>query len=293
MRYAVGMDIGGTNTKAGVVLEGRGIIEKIEEPTESNDKYRLLNQITKIVEKFKTKYAIVGVGIGVAGLVDHRKGVLISSPHLPLKDFSLQKHLQKELGTPVFIDNDVNAAALGEHYFGAAKKARNFIYLTLGTGVGGAIFIDNKLYQGASGFAGELGHMMIDIKGPRCDCGVGVGCLEALASGAALEKITGRPGDEVTEKAEAGDKRAREALATIGKHLGVGIANIINIFDPELVIVGGKVPKAGAFLLDPAKDVIKKRTLAYRSRKVAIKTSALGDDAGVMGAAAMVFQGKI
>jgi glucokinase len=290
MKYAIGMDIGGTNIKAGVVSEEGEVVKLLEAPTDKQDKGLLLKQITNIVKNFRKEHAIKGVGIGIAGLIDYRRGVLVVSPHLPLKDFPLRDRLEAKLGITVIIDNDVNASGLGELYFGGARGAANFIYLTIGTGIGGAIFVDGKLYRGASGFAGELGHMMIDVNGPRCYCIAGIGCLEALASGSALEKIAKRAGAEVTAAAEAGDKDARKALATIGINLGVGIANIINIFDPELVLIGGKVSKAGKLLLDPAMEVVKQRTLAYSSRRVKIEISSLGDRAGVLGAAMMALQ---
>lgn len=289
MKHAVGIDVGGTNIKAGVVSEKGEVVKLLETPTEKQEESLLL-KLTDIVEKFRKEHTVEGVGIGVAGLVDHRKGVLVVSPHLPLREFPLKDRLEAELGTSIIIDNDVNASGLGELYFGGARKTKNFIYLTIGTGIGGAIFIDGKLYRGTSGFAGEMGHMMIDVNGPRCYCMAGVGCLEALASGSALEKIAKKAGAEVTAAAEAGDKDAINTLATIGNNLGVGIANIINIFDPELVLIGGKVSKAGKLLLNPAMEVVKQRTLAYTSRRIRIEISTLGDRAGVLGAAMMILR---
>lgn len=288
MVNAVGIDIGGTNVKAGIVTEEGKLIELVQEPTETDKESLLLDQITIIVEKFKKKHTIRGVGIGIAGLVNHTEGIILTSPHLPVKKTPLKTILEERLSIPVAIDNDVNASGLAERYFGAGKDALNFIYLTIGTGIGGAIFVNGELYRGINGFAGELGHMIVDLNGPLCDCNA-QGCLEIMASGTTLERITGHTGKEVAAMAKAGSRRGVEALRFIGKHLGVGIANAINIFDPELVVLGGKVVKAGEFLLNPAKEEIRRRTLGYRYRNVRIEISSLGDKAGPLGAATMIF----
>lgn len=292
MDYAVGIDIGGTNIKAGVVSEKGEVIEQWEEPTEGKSEDKLLDQITRIVKNFKKRYTIKGVGIGVAGLVDHGKGVVRVSPHLPLKNVPLKEILKTTLSLPVSVDNDANAGGLGERYYGIGRTASNFVFLTLGTGIGGAIFINGELIRGTKGFAGELGHMIIDINGPQCDCGAR-GCFEALASGSAIEKIAGENASAVTRAAKAGSIKARGVLTSVGKNLGIGIANILNILDPELVIIGGKVSRAGALILNPAIHVAKEQTLAYSSRKINIRISSLGDEAGILGAAAMVFHDKI
>lgn len=287
MARAIGIDIGGTNIKAGVVSEREGLIEMLHTPTQTGGKAQLTEQITTIVEKFRKEYNIKGVGIGIAGLVNHEKGEVVMSPHLPVKETPLRTILEKRLGIPVLLDNDVNACGLGERYFGAGRNALNFIYLMIGTGIGGAIFIKGELYRGARGFAGELGHMIVDFNGPLCACKA-QGCLEALASGTTLERIAGISGAEVSARAEAGGHRERDVLRFIGKHLGVGIANTINIFDPELVVLGGKVVKAGKFLLDSANEELKRRTLGYKYRNVRIEISSLGDKAGPLGAAKMI-----
>ena len=287
MAHAVGIDIGGTNLKAGVVSETEGLVKLLQEPTSRSRETQLIEQITTIVEKFRKEYTLKGVGVGIAGLVNHRKGTIVTSPHLPVKQTPLKKILEERLDIPVLVDNDVNASGLGERFFGAGKDALEFIYLTIGTGIGGAIFINGELYRGTTGFAGELGHMIVDLNGPLCDCNA-QGCLEAIASGTALERISGHRGEEVTALAKSGNRRCVEALKFIGKNLGVGIANAINIFDPELVILGGKVVKAGKFLLDSANEEIRRRTLGYNYRNVRVEISPLGDRAGPLGAASMI-----
>jgi glucokinase-like ROK family protein len=287
MVNAIGMDIGGTNVKAGVVSEEGRLVEMVQEPTKTDEESLLIDQITIMVEKFKKKHAIKGIGIGIAGLVNHREGTILTSPHLPVKETPLKMILEHRLGMPVAIDNDVNASGLGERYFGAGKDVLNFIYLTIGTGIGGAIFINGELYRGTKGFAGELGHMIVDLNGPICDCNA-QGCLEVMASGTTLERITGYTGEEVAVMAKAGNGRGVEALRFIGRHLGVGIANAINIFDPELVLLGGKVVKSDKLLLDSAIEEVRRRTLGYKYRNVRIEISSLGDKAGPLGASTMI-----
>lgn len=289
MAHAVGIDIGGTNLKAGVVSETEGLVKLLEEPTRRSREAQLIEQITTIVEKFKKEYTLKGVGIGIAGLVNHEEGTIVTSPHLPVKQTPLKKILEGRLDITVLVDNDVNASGLGERFFGAGSNVMNFIYLTIGTGIGGAIFINGELYRGTTGFAGELGHMIVDLNGPICDCNA-QGCLEAMASGTTLERITGHNGEEVTAMAKTGNRRCVEALKFVGKHLGVGIANAINIFDPELVLLGGKVVKAEKFILDSANEEIRRRTLGYNYRNVRVEISYLGEKAGPLGAASMILQ---
>lgn len=286
MSNVIGIDIGGTNIKVGIVSQKQKLLELWQEPTATDTEDDLIDQITKIVAKFKNKHGIQRVGIGIAGLVNHQKGVVFVSPHLPLYATPLKEILQDRLKMTVAIDNDVNVNALGERFFGAAKNSENFIYLTIGTGIGGAIFINGRLYRGIEGFAGEIGHTIVDMRGPICDCNA-QGCLEALASGSVLKKITGLRGEEVSIRAQAGDQKSIDALKFIGKNLGVGIANVINIFDPGMVILGGKVVKSGKILFDALTDEVKNRTLGYKYRNVRIEISSLGDKAGPLGAAMM------
>ena len=247
------------------------------------------------------------IGVGAPGLSNPETGILFTSPHLPgWQDVPLRDIIEKELGRKTFLINDANAAALGELYFGAAKGARNFIYITISTGIGGGIVIDGKLYTGASGVAAEIGHMTIDDEGPPCTCG-NKGCWETLASGTALareakrrleqgvktsilehaggdtEKVTA---EVIHQAALAGDSLARELIAKTGYYIGVGLASLLNIFNPELIVIGGGLSNIGDMLLQPAYKVAKERAFAKSWEAVRFAPPHLGRNSGVLGAAA-------
>jgi glucokinase len=226
--------------------------------------------------------------------------------HLPLLDSPVADLMAERLGLPVFVDNDANLAMLAEHRAGAAQGARHALMLTLGTGIGGGLVLDGEVYRGAVGAAGELGHVTIDMNGPRChgNC-PNRGCLEALASGTALARealriarerddsglaralAQGRTlaGPLVTELAHDGDPAALEALELIGSRLGVGIASLVNIFNPEVVVIGGSVVGAGELLLAPARAEVARRSLAPARDVVRIAAARFGVEAGMVGAA--------
>ena len=252
-----------------------------------------------------------GIGIGAPGISNPDTGVVFTSPNLPgWQDVALRDIIAGEMGLKTFLINDANAAVLGELNFGAARGARNFIYITVSTGIGGGIVIDGKLYSGAGGTAGEIGHMTIADNGPRCTCG-NTGCWEQLASGTALarearrriaegaetiisdyaggdiEKVTA----EVVSRAfDQGDGLARELLAQTSYYLGVGLANLINIFNPELVVFGGGLSNMGDKLLTPAYRVAGERAFKEAYRAVRFTRAELGGDAGVLGAAALALE---
>ncbi len=206
--------------------------------------------------------------------------------------------------------NDASAAALGEHHFGAGQGINNLILLTVGTGIGGGIIINDRLYNGPGGSAGEIGHMTIDVNGPRCSCG-NVGCLETLASGTAVAKeamkcinqgersslieiVEGKIEDITAEKVEVaarrGDPLASEVIFKAATYLGVGVANLVNIFNPEMIIIGGGVANMGDLLLNPARQVVNERAFSLPARAVSIVPAQLGNDAGLLGAAVFAFQ---
>lgn len=254
---------------------------------------------------------LLAVGVGAPGLVNSRTGIVATSPHLPgWWDVPLRDIIQDGLGKATFLINDANAAALGELRFGAALGARNFIYITVSTGIGGGIVIDGEIYSGATGIAGEVGHMTIDDEGPACNCG-NRGCWETLASGTALAREARRRIEEgadtsipahaegdvsrVTAKtvqsaAEQGDALSRELIGRTGYYLGVGLANLVNIFNPELIVVGGGLSNMGEMLLEPAFKTASER--AYREAFEAVRfvRAELGRNSGVLGAAAFALQ---
>jgi glucokinase len=313
----VGVDLGGSKILS-VVADARGkVISRDLRVTSASQGPEAV--IQAILESVRQAIAqadvsvsqLSGIGIGAPGISNPRTGVIFTSPNLPgWQDVPLRDIIAGEMGLKTFLINDANAAALGELYFGAARGARNFIYITISTGIGGGIVIDGKLYSGAGGTAGEIGHMTIADNGPRCTCG-STGCWEQLASGTALtrearrriaegaetiisdyaggdvEKVTA----EVVSRAfDQGDGLARELLAQTSHYLGVGLANLINIFNPELVVIGGGLSNMGDKLLNPAYQVAGERAFREAYRAVRFTRAELGGDAGVLGAAALALE---
>ena len=251
------------------------------------------------------------ISIASAGAVDFEQGVVTSSPNLPgWRDIPLRDMVSRKYRVKTFLINDASAAALGEHQFGAGKGVNNLIYLTVSTGIGGGIIIDGKLYLGPSGSAGEVGHMTIDVNGPECSCG-NIGCLEMLASGKAIAReairrisqgeessltkmVEGKLEDTTAEKvgaaAEGGDSLALEVISQAANYLGVGMVNLVNIFNPEMIIVGGGVAQMGDLLLVPVRRVAEERAFKLPAQAVRIVPARLGDSAGVLGAAVFAFQ---
>jgi glucokinase len=252
---------------------------------------------------------VLGIGVAAAGIIDSDNGKVAFSPNLPgWRDVPLRDAIEQRFGTSTYLGNDANLAALGEWYFGVKKKVANLIYITVSTGIGGGIISDGKLYTGCRGAAGEIGHMTIDINGPRCNCG-NVGCWETLASGTALTReairqiaqgtntsIIALVGGDISkvdakvvfEAAKQGDELAKELISRLGYYFGIGLANVVNIFNPELILIGGGVAKMGDLLLQPAIKVVEERAFATSAASVEIKPALLGDDSGVLGAVAFV-----
>jgi len=253
------------------------------------------------------------ISIAAAGAIDTRRGLITSSPNLPgWCDIPLRDMVREKYGVNTFLVNDASAAALGEHRFGAGKGVTNLIYITVSTGIGGGIIINGKLYCGSCGSAGEVGHMTIDVNGPRCECG-NVGCWETLASGTAVAKeairrlnngersslieIVGGKLESITAEtvgvaAQRGDSLALDVMTEAATYLGVGLVNLVNIFNPGLIIIGGGMAKLGDFLLAPARQVVRERAFQLSAQAVRIVPAELGDNAGVLGAAAFAFQEK-
>jgi len=261
-----------------------------------------LNQAGKSIPE------ISAIGVGAAGLSNPETGVLFTSPNLPgWRDVPLKGIIEEKLGIKTFLINDANAAALGELCFGAARNVLNFIYLGLGTGIGAGIVADGKICAGAAGTAGEVGHMVIHDDGPLCNCG-NRGCWEILASGAALARdarlrikegartsiLDYAAGDmerinaEIIQKAaQDGDRLAGELISRIAYYLGVGLANLINIFNPEMIVIGGGLSNMGDMLLGPACEEAGRRAFKQAYRVVRFACAELGRNSGVLGAAAL------
>ncbi len=301
-KYAIGIDLGGTNLRVALVSGEGEIIRKIKEPTSEN----ILDAIFKAAGSFFSD-EIVGIGIGVAGLIDRKSGSVLVSPNLHiLEEIDLVNEIRGRFGIPVFIENDANAAAFGEMWAGAGKGFSNFILFTLGTGVGGGIIYNRKLLN----ISAEIGHMSIDADGKKCPCG-NSGCLESYASvrailskafsvlekdresllrescGGNFYKLTT---EDIYKAALNGDSLARELLRNAGRYLGIGIANIINLMSPEAIILAGGLIGAWNIYIQEAIKEASRRALKQLFDRVEIIPSSLRDDAGIIGAAGLVFQ---
>ena len=307
----IGVDAGGTKLLAGALAGDAGVHHRVFRLWSGGDRDQVLATMVEAVEEVRAALPAVGaVGFGIPALVDAASGTAVSCVHLPLDGVPFRDVMAERLGLPVQVDNDVNLALLGESRAGAARGVRNAVMLTIGTGIGGAILIDGRLYRGADGAAGELGHVTVDLDGPQCTCS-NRGCLETFVSGPALaregalaaqaqpESELGRAaargvavtGELVTDLAKRGDPHATAVLAAVGERLGAGLVGIVNSFNPELVVIGGGVSRAGDLLLEPARRVVAERALRPSGTTARIVRASLGEDAGLVGAALLARDG--
>jgi glucokinase len=299
-------DLGGSKLLGGVVDARGRAEERIRRPVAGLGREDLLDLFAQAVEEVRAGAPdAMAVGFGIPCLIDRRRGVSVRSVHLPLDELAFGAALEERVGLPVAWDNDANMALLAEHRLGAARGASEAVMLTLGTGIGGALVVDGRLYRGSTGAAGELGHTVVDIDGPPCSPGCpGRGCLEAFASGTAIGRegeaavraepdsalgralAEGRPatGWLVTGLALAGDPLARTVLERVGERLGAGLVSIVNALDPEVVVVGGGAMAGGELLLEPARRVLEERALLPVRDRVRVTAAELGEAAGVVGA---------
>ncbi len=316
-RYIVGVDLGGTSINVGVVpFEGGTVLGMRSLPTEAQRgaKFvvdRMVGMIREAIRDARHEAeipegGIVGVGLGSPGPLDRETGTVLETPNLRWRNFPLRDLIANAVGLEAVLDNDANCAALGEWWMGAARRADTVIAVTVGTGVGGGIVLNGSVYHGASDVAGEIGHMTIDSTGRKCNCG-NYGCLEAYASGPAIaaravegleagassilpamvDRDLGRiTAETVYEAVVAGDTYATEVMRETARFLGTGVANLINVFNPEVVVVSGGVTRAGDHLFDPLRAEVRKRAFRHASEHCRILPSELGGMAGVIGAAA-------
>jgi glucokinase len=313
-RRTIGVDMGGTKLLAGAVDSGLSVHHRVQRTINRLDQSYLLDVVVDAVEETRDGAGgdIAAVGFGIPSLIDQRTGTAVIAVNLPLKDILFGDVMAERLGLPVFVDNDCNLAALAEHRAGAARGASEAVVLTIGTGIGGGLILRGQPYRGAVGAGAELGHVVIDLNGPPCQGNCpNHGCVESLASGTALARealrmarerpdsglgralASGREleGPLVTELAHDGDAAAIETIELIGRRLGVAIANFVNIFNPEVVVIGGGVIGAGDLLLDAARAEVAARALPPSRDLVQIVPAAFGVEAGMIGAAALAFDG--
>ena len=291
----IGVDVGGTKTLAAVVDRHGEIEQDVVHSTDISSQDALLAGLDAIVEELRDGREIAALGFGIPSRVDQRSGRAVASVNIPLAGVDFRDRMRERHGVPVGIDNDANAATIGEWHAGAARGARYVVMLTLGTGVGGGLILDGRPYRGASGVGAELGHIVIGLDGPPCGCG-GHGHLESYAAGPVADRAArelygnGSDGHELVERGRKGEPEAVEALAEIGRRLGTGIASFVNVFEPELVVVGGGFGTAGELLLGPARGVLAREGLEPARDTVRVVPAQLGFHAGVIGAGMIAFE---
>jgi glucokinase len=310
--HAIGLDIGGTKIAAGVVTASGVVLDRTRMPTPPDDQAATLAAMVGVVDELRARHPGVGaVGVGAAGLVEWPRGRLRWAPHNAYRGLELRRLLHERTGLPTVVDNDANAAAWAEARFGAGAGSDDLVLVAVGTGIGGGLVLDGAIYRGA-GFGGEVGHMIVAADGDPCPCG-SRGCLEAMASGSALgragraaaaadpdgrlatlaggaERVTG---EAVFQAAAGGDEAAVALFQQAGFWLGVGIASLITIFDPDVVVVGGGLAATGELLLAPARASMERYVFGRRYRELPpVARARLGADAGLVGAGVLALRSR-
>ena len=291
----VGFDIGGTNLRAGVVNESGTLLKSWSVPT-PNTADGLEDAIVALVADIRTEFAVQAVGLAVAGFIDSERETVRFAPHLPWRDAPVRAILQDRLDIPVVIEHDANSAAWGERRFGAGRDAKDWVFFAVGTGIGATLMTDDAIYRGAFGTAPEFGHIVVVPDGRQCSCGKR-GCLERYASGTALpdtyQDLKGsyptRLGDHpdglaITEAARAGDPLARAVINDFALWLGQGLSMVVDVLDPELIVLGGGVAEDADLYLDTARDRMAETIVGAGHRPLAtLRTAQLGSAAGMIG----------
>ena len=303
---AIGVDIGGTKIAAAVVTPEGKILSEVRYATQADPPNRLIETVAQAITEVKDGFEVGGVCVAVPGRILASENKVISAPNLhEIEDIRLDEEIGRRTGLMVTVENDANAAAWGEFRFGAGRGLQHMVSITLGTGVGGGIITHGMLLRGAQGAGGELGHVTIDPTGPRCGCG-NYGCLEALASGTAIQRrarevanewpnsALGRLaierqvlGEDVTRLAQEEDDASISVLEETGRWLGIGLAGFVNTFNPEVIAVGGGASQAGELILESARKEVQLRASSPSRDLVEIKEATLGPESGVLGAAAL------
>lgn len=316
-RWVIGAELGAGHVRAILADLAGTPIRRVKYRVESTDPMVEVGRLEKAVRELlddlpetRVPVPVAGIGVGITGLVDKKNGLWRYSPHYQVQDLPVVRILEERLVLPVWIENDARAMAWGERSFGAARGVDNLAYIRVGVGIGAGIIIGGELYGGAFEGAGEIGHTMVVENGPRCRCGAD-GCLETVASAVAvarrarerlragepsqiLDLAGGQPdriiATTVIEAADAGDPLARETLAEAGRYLGLGIGSLINLLNPAMVIIGGGTSRAGENLMTPLREAAYARALPAVREKIPIVRTALGEDSGPLGGAALVIE---
>lgn len=305
---AIGVDLGGTKMLLGVLDGASKTVWESRERSAGEGENELVELLVREIAEARAEHeGVEAIGMGIPATIDHEKGLAIAAVNLPIENLPIRDLVVERTGLPTFVDNDANVAALAEHLFGAARGTQNAVMLTIGTGIGGGLILGGEIYRGSIGAGAELGHMAIQMDGPGCQGNCpNRGCVEAFASGtalgregqaaaesnpdSALGKLLGEgepvDGRAVTVAAQNGDQTAIEVFDLVGGRLGVALASYANIFEPEVIVVGGGVMAAGDLLLDPARRELQARALTPMNRTPVVPAE-LGADAGMIGAAAM------
>ncbi len=315
--FAVGVDLGGTSIKAGLVDKKGKIIKKVSVDSLADGGVEtVIRQIKHAINEVMNGKSgkILGIGIGAPGSVKLKKGTVENPPNLPgWGKVHLGTILNKEFGCDVFVENDANAAAIGELIYGAGRNFKNFVMITLGTGVGGGIIIDRKIYRGEAGYAGELGHVTIDSMGRQCNCGA-IGCIEAyIGNNYLIERVKKQlqEGSDslllnyinndlnlitsklICDAAIEGDDFSKSVVVDTGTKLGYSLASVVNVLDITTIIIGGGVAGFGKLLFDSAKSALKERVIASSRNSIRILPAKLKNNAGIKGASALVFYSSL
>ena len=316
VRFAIGVDLGGTNLRVAAVNENGGLfdhlnLETLVERGREDVVDRLTNGILELGSRWKDRYQLAGIGIGIPGILRLREGILVASPNLPgWENFNVRAQIARRLNAPFLLENDANAAALGEKWIGSGRNVNHLCFLTMGTGIGGGLIFDGKIWHGASGMAAELGHVTLYPEGRLCACG-NKGCLEAYAAASAVVKAaqemlqagTASEGlrklaasglkltsARVYELARENDPSAQEIYRQVGRALGLAIANFIAIFDIETFVLGGGAVDAWDMFEKSMFEEVARRSYVWRNDPRKILKSSLGSHAGIFGAAYLAFQ---
>ncbi|HZG71664.1 MAG TPA: ROK family protein [Chondromyces sp.] len=295
--YSIGIDLG-VNYLLGVLTDLSGNIIEETNISLKNIEYdyvldTLFDMIQSLINKApKSPYGIIGIGIGVPGMIDKDETILLA-PNLKWKHISLKQAIEERFNIPTKIENEANAGSFGEQLYGAGKAISNLVYLSIGIGIGGGIIINNTLYTGASGISGEVGHFSIETNGKKCPCGNN-GCwelyssenalLKEIESVNALNEIEELTIDTILNEARNGNRKVLQALNNIGEYIGVGLTNIINTFNPEIIIIGNRMARFENWLTNPIDRVLTERLSTYHKSKTTVRFSALGIYASALGA---------